>query len=1023
MALRGLLVEETRTGLWGRLIMTLSKVSNAGDEELPTHRFSAGDIVCIKTKNGAKTTTGASGDEEVARGVIYKVTSTKIQVALSSKPVAVLNAQPVTRQKQEAVENESMNMDYNGRIVTLMQMGNDTTFKRMEHGLKQLAELQASNGLSTALKVLFGIETAEKVDIARLLPLKQRYTNAIMNESQLNAVSGAMAASSLFLIHGPPGTGKTTVLTEYILQAVKEQGLKLLVCAPSNVAVDNIVERLSPFSRNNFKMVRIGHPARVQQSIALNYTVEELYRQSNGYEVVKALEEDMDKLAKEIQRGSTTFAARRQLKRDWIDLKRDLKKVSTTAMKQVILDANVVLATCTGADDRLLRGEGIHFDVVVVDEAAQALDPIIMVPLLKSKKIVLAGDHLQLPPTIKSSRAVDLTLCTTTFFERTIRRAPGVSQLLSVQYRMNDLIMKYSSTALYRGKLHSDESVKQHQLVDLMAKRGKPLIPSSSSNSSPLDEEYLKHPLVLVDTAGCSFEESGGENESKFNEGEAKVVIALVQRLVSAGLSPGDIGIISPYNAQVDLLRNQLRPLVGRDIEIASVDSFQGREKECIIYTMVRSNPKHKVGFLSSDQRTNVAITRARRSLFIVTDSETTSSHKFLKKLLDFCIKNGELWSGAEFVQTYEAIPEASYDSKKKNKKKDKAVAKSSSSPKPSSSSSSAPADASTSSLSIVSDSTTSVLSPVSAPVQASTAPSDTTAGKEDDSFDSSSLVSNAFSGLEIDSSEPTIASEPQITPAEHPSEGNTHEENAIEVLPANNSLPSPSEHAKPATKQSLVTKPPQDYREMQRAKFEAQKKQDSFKAVLPGASSPYAATPEYASSSMESQFGLSSTYYAQPTTRPPKKSAASSSSSPSQKAESSSGKNAPVPVKASLLKLNDDEFLDALVKESETCYFKGCKKSTKILSETCKFCKHIYCLEHFGAEKHGCGADAKREGIAAAKQKAADLRLKATAKPIIDSSAPKMKDWQKQVVNDKLQQKLAAQKEARGKKKTGNNK
>lgn len=1054
--------------------MTLAKAQTKDGSELPTHRFSPGDIVCVRTKSDTK---ASETDDNSVRGIIYKVTSEKILVALSAKPVSLQTAQAgsvSTAKEQIATDNDAMNMDYNGRIVTIVQVGNDTTFKRMEIGLKKLAALHSSQSIPGPLKVLFGLEKPQDIQVSKFHPLDTRFTSAKMNESQLQAIAGSMASTEVFLIHGPPGTGKTTVLIEYILQAVRRQGQRLLVCAPSNVAVDNIVERLAPFTRGgskslskagqssslseanasgtefvgDLKIVRIGHPARVQ-TVALNFTVEEQYRQSNGYEVVQALQEDMDKTAKEISKAS--FGQKRQLRRDWNDMRRDLKKVSMTAMKQVVSQANVVLATCTGADDRLLR-DIQNFDVVVVDEAAQALDPIIMIPLLRGKKIVLAGDHLQLPPTIKSTQAIEKSLCTTTFFERSIRKFPSIGRLLSVQYRMNDLIMQYSSSALYKGKLTSDESVKEHDLDDLITDRENKASSSSSKTKeteikeSSAKDDFVKNPLILVDTAGCSFDESGGENESKSNEGEAKVVLSLVTKLITeVGLLPSDIGIISPYNAQVDLLRNLIRsdPLLSgstssssapsgkkssssssttsspkysiRDLEISSVDSFQGREKECIIYTLVRSNARHNVGFLSSDQRTNVAITRAKRILIIVADTETCGSHKFLKRMFDFCEQSGQYWSAAEFAQTYEAVDDKKYGA---SAAKSKGKAKTANKPKTENvkPNATAPAklDQELSMLEIkspdVSEPGLASTAPLATVETASTLNSSSSAPTEEN-HDESPVLSNNFAHLEDQPSESGPAS-----PSEPKSEDKPIETiSSAKPTTAKPTAATTGSGASPKENSRLTTKPPMDYREMQKAKFEAQKaKPTSSPSLGPTkpAASPYAAVPTFAANSNETRFGVQSDYDPKrsqhaPRNGPPKakKSGASSSTGPAP----------PVAVKKSLLDLDDDAFLDSLIKESETCYMKGCKASTKVLNETCRFCKHVYCLKHMGSEAHGCGADAKREGIAAAKARSADLRIKAGSPPVIDST--KMKDWQKNLAQDKLAKKVEAQKEQRSKK------
>lgn len=295
--------------------------------------------------------------------------------------------------------------------------------------------------------------------------------------------------------------------------------------------------------------------------------------------------------------------------------------------------------------------------------------------MLRGKKIILAGDHLQLPPTVKSKDATNQDLGTTTFFERMIkrerryareaeehknsaessstteddaaddelgatagttlikseRRVPGrLSAMLTVQYRMHDLIMRYSSDSLYESRLVSHESVAKHRLIDSKRLR---------FGNDVAEDEFSINPIILVDTIGLDLAELGGEQESKRNEGEADVACAIVEKLISSDkgpqLDPATVGVISPYNAQVELLREKLRPKYPT-LEINSVDSFQGREKEAIVMSLVRSNAQHEVGFLRSDQRTNVAITRARKCLVLVTDSETTSAHKFLKGLFKY---------------------------------------------------------------------------------------------------------------------------------------------------------------------------------------------------------------------------------------------------------------------------------------------------------------------------------------------------------------------------------------------------
>lgn len=591
---------ESVRGLYGRQVLTMSKPHNT----LPYHKFSPGDVVGLAPKSVNQ---GKDSMDTVLRGIVYHVMPTKIVVAITLPN-----------------ENASDILEDTNAYFTLLQLGNDVTFKRMESALDKLAIGLDKNALPVPVEALFEDKYDSYTQSTQPLNLVGKF-----NESQVEAIQYALDAPNISLIHGPPGTGKTTTVVELIYQATL-QGKKVLACAASNIAVDNLVERLVKYK---IPIVRIGHPARMLETTLL-YCLDDIYLSSNEYEVTTTMRKDMKKLEREIANTSNGFV-RKQMWKEWRDIKSDLKKREIEGLKRIVQGASVVLSTCTGADDRTVRDA--NFDMVVIDEAGQCIDPILLIPAFKGRKVVLAGDHLQLPPTVKSTVASEKGLCTTTFFERIMTSRPEISRMLTVQYRMNQMIMRYSSDALYNSRLIAADSVKHHLLSDL-----------GSLSVNDEDRELLEHPVIFIDTAGCDMLDTGGQKESKHNEGEAMVVVKVVKKLLKMGLPPSDIGVISPYNAQVELIRGKLKS-DNILLEVHSVDGFQGREKEAIIFSFVRSNPDREVGFLKSYNRINVAITRAKRLLVAVGDSETISVDPFIKNFVQYCENECEYWSAEEF--------------------------------------------------------------------------------------------------------------------------------------------------------------------------------------------------------------------------------------------------------------------------------------------------------------------------------------------------------------------------------------
>jgi predicted nucleic acid binding AN1-type Zn finger protein len=340
----------------------------------------------------------------------------------------------------------------------------------------------------------------------------------------------------------------------------------------------------------------------------------------------------MDNLSKKIKVRTPTFGERENHWGEWRNLKKELKERESKAIVDVLDGSSVVLATCTGAGDKVLLNR--RFDVVVIDEAGQALEAACWIPLLLGKRAVLAGDHLQLPPTIHSFEAAKKGL-EITLFERIMKMfGEKVSRLLNLQYRMNEKIMDWSSKALYDSKIFAHPDVKDRVMTDF------PNIQKTEETSSP---------LVLIDTQGCDMDDFKDAEGSTSNEGEAHVIAKYIAELISLGVTENQIAVITPYYAQVKLLRTVIHCTLP-NIKVNTVDGFQGREKEIVIISMVRSNKDKEIGFLAEKRRMNVAVTRARRHCVIVCNAEFVSCNKFLKEMVNYFENNGVYLSAASFT-------------------------------------------------------------------------------------------------------------------------------------------------------------------------------------------------------------------------------------------------------------------------------------------------------------------------------------------------------------------------------------
>ncbi|EJU01057.1 P-loop containing nucleoside triphosphate hydrolase protein [Dacryopinax primogenitus] len=714
LALGGLGVAGVELGLGGKSLVELERPTAYHTSPIffSPHTFRPGDLARIdqhvvssarKPIKGKKATNGETGETgKAVEGVVYRVSDTKIVIAIDGD--------------RGAQESEDLDLPERCRVLKL---ANTVTYDRMDKAIDALERLVlpasgSSPAVSRLVEILLGIyPPSPPVPVTDL-----QFMDPSLNLSQKNAVRAALQAPEVALIHGPPGTGKTHTLVEIIRQLVaKEQ--KVLVCGASNLAVDNLLERLVP---HGIPVTRLGHPARVLQSLQSS-TLDAQTAASDESQLAKDVKADIDSAMSALAGKGKARIRGAERKKMWDEVKglrKEWRKREGGAVKAVMGRAKVVLSTCHGAGSRQLQNS--QFDVVIIDEATQAMEAVCWIPILKAKKLILAGDPLQLPPTVLSLDSENSPKKTTpkekkestaktetpsepldevtlpesddeeleeesddagadseekpaasepsqqaerkaepsskkicrlrlphslevTLFDRVERMFPRVKKMLTVQYRMHAIICQFPSTTLYRSKLKSHESVAAHLLRDL---------PTVSKDDEFSD--VVTPPVVFFDTAGCEFFErteadglSGGLDEgSKSNENEGAAVQRWVQKLVMAGVAPGQIAVITPYQAQVTYLTSLLRADMP-DLEIGTVDGMQGREKEAVVLSLVRSNDKREVGFLREKRRLNVAMTRPRRHLCVVGDSETVSQGgTYLKNWMAWLEQNADVRYGGD---------------------------------------------------------------------------------------------------------------------------------------------------------------------------------------------------------------------------------------------------------------------------------------------------------------------------------------------------------------------------------------
>uniref|UniRef100_UPI003B3A5B8C AAA domain-containing protein n=1 Tax=Spirosoma sp. TaxID=1899569 RepID=UPI003B3A5B8C len=503
----------------------------------------------------------------------------------------------------------------------------ENSYDEMEQALKTANTLSDKSD-NRLIKILTGEKSPTFYPEAPTLSLPK------LNPSQVSSVEKIVTANELAIVHGPPGTGKTTTLVQAIKALIKQDNRKILVVAPSNTAVDLLSEKLHDEGLN---VLRVGNPARVSErlmALTLDYKVSEHPYMKEAKKLKKQANEFRN-MAHKYKRNFGK-AEREQRKALFDEAHRIMKDVANSEQyvtDDLIAKAQVITATLVGANHYTVRDLTYH--TVVIDEAGQALEPACWIPILKAQKVVLAGDHCQLPPTIKSPEAARKGL-STTLLEKCVTLHPEAVTLLNEQYRMHEHIMGYSSQVFYQNKVKAHASVASHSLFE--------------GDTA----------LEFVDTAGCGFDEKLDGTSSTNPEEAALLIRHLSQRV--ADLSTRytkenfpTIAIISPYKQQINILKElslqhpELQAY-GDSISINTIDSFQGQERDIVYISLVRSNTEGDIGFLADIRRMNVAMTRARKKLVIVGDSATLANLPFYADFIAYSEKLNAYQSAWEWL-------------------------------------------------------------------------------------------------------------------------------------------------------------------------------------------------------------------------------------------------------------------------------------------------------------------------------------------------------------------------------------
>ena len=517
----------------------------------------------------------------------------------------------------------------------------ETSYKLMFEALDRV--MKAKNNRLAYLRDLF--YSHQKAGRFSFEPMKFPW----LNPTQERAVNEVLWAKDVAIVHGPPGTGKTTTLVEAINETLMRES-QVLVCAQSNMAVDWISEKLVDRGVN---VLRIGNPTRVNDKM-LGFTYERRFESHPDYPQLWAIRKAIRELRKNRKKGSENYHQKMDR------LKSRAAEIEIRINSELFGEARVIACTLVGSAHRLL--EGMKFGTLFIDEAAQALEAACWIPMKRASRVILAGDHCQLPPTVKSIAALRAGLGKT-LMERIAENKPEVVTLLKIQYRMNDEIMRFSSDWFYGGKVESAPQIKYRSVLDY----DHPITWIDTSNEenqitiegedAPEDSASTSSSVSAANqNSDLNFKEQFvGESFGRINKAEAELTLLTLaeyftkigkQRVLEERI---DVGIISPYRAQVQYLKKLIKKYeffkpYRRLISVNTVDGFQGQERDVILISLVRSNDEGQIGFLKDLRRMNVAMTRARMKLIILGNKDTMTKHPFYKKLWEYveAINNNE---------------------------------------------------------------------------------------------------------------------------------------------------------------------------------------------------------------------------------------------------------------------------------------------------------------------------------------------------------------------------------------------
>ena len=509
----------------------------------------------------------------------------------------------------------------------------ETSYKLMFEALDRV--MKAKNNRLAYLRDLF--YSHQKAGRFSFEPMKFPW----LNPTQERAVNEVLWAKDVAIVHGPPGTGKTTTLVEAINETLMRES-QVLVCAQSNMAVDWISEKLVDRGIN---VLRIGNPTRVNDKM-LGFTYERRFESHADYPQLWAIRKAIRELRKNRKKGSENYHQKMDR------LKSRAAEIELRINAELFGEARVIACTLVGSAHHLL--EGMKFGTLFIDEAAQALEAACWIPMRRASRVILAGDHCQLPPTVKSIAALRAGLGKT-LMERIAENKPEVVTLLKIQYRMNDEIMRFSSDWFYGGKVESAPQIKYRSVLDY----DHPITWIDTSNEenqitiegedAPEDSASTSSSVSAANqNSDLNFKEQFvGESFGRINKAEAELTLLTLaeyftkigkQRVLSESI---DVGIISPYRAQVQYLKKLIKKYeffkpYRRLISVNTVDGFQGQERDVILISLVRSNDEGQIGFLKDLRRMNVAMTRARMKLIILGNKDTMTKHPFYKKLWEY---------------------------------------------------------------------------------------------------------------------------------------------------------------------------------------------------------------------------------------------------------------------------------------------------------------------------------------------------------------------------------------------------